>query len=256
MNDLQVFKFNENQVRTIVKGNEPWFVLTDVCKVLGLTDARRVSERLDDDERSLTPVIDAKGRNQKTNIINESGLYSVILRSDKPEAKTFRKWITSEVLPSIRKHGAYMTGETIEKAIGDPDFAIGLLKQLSEDKKMIAIKDQQISELKPKADYLDRILKSTAVVNITQIAKDYAMSGAKLNKYLHDKKVQWKCGDQWLLTADYADKRYTASETFLIEDVEGIERIRMSTKWTQKGRLFLYELLKKDGILPMIERED
>lgn len=251
MNDLQIFSFNENQLRTVTKEGEPWFVAKDVCDVLGIKNITDAIKRLEDDERARFNL----GRQGEANIINESGLYSFILRSDKPEAKTFRKWITSEVLPSIRKHGAYMTEETIQKAVADPDFIIGLLTKLSENKKMIAIQDQQINELKPKADYLDRILKSKVLVTITQIAKDYGMSGQALNKLLHDKKVQYKLADQWLLYSDIADKNYTSSETYIIEDVEGSGRVAMLTKWTQKGRLYLYDLLKADGILPTIERE-
>lgn len=252
MNDLQVFNFNENQLRTVTKNGDPWFVAKDVCEVLEIKNTTDAVKRLDDDEVTR---FNLGGLSGETNIVNESGLYALVLSSRKPEAKAFKKWITSEVLPSIRKHGAYMTEETIQKAVADPDFIIGLLTKLSENKKMIAIQDQQINELKPKADYLDRILKSKVLVTITQIAKDYGMSGQALNKLLHDKKVQYKLADQWLLYSDIADKNYTSSETYIIEDVEGAGRVAMLTKWTQKGRLFLYDLLKADGILPTIERE-
>lgn len=108
MNELQVFRYNSMEVRTIQKDGEPWFVLRDVCQVLDLTTPARVAERLDPDEVSQTHITDSLGRQQETTIISESGLYSVILRSDKPEAKPFRKWVTAEVLPSIRKNGGYI----------------------------------------------------------------------------------------------------------------------------------------------------
>ena len=108
MSNIQIFKYQTNEVRTVEMDGEPWFVLKDVCEVLGLTTPARVAERLDEDEVSLTHLTDSMGRQQSTTIINESGLYHVILRSDKPEAKPFRKWVTSEVLPSIRRTGSYM----------------------------------------------------------------------------------------------------------------------------------------------------
>lgn len=108
MNELQVFKYSGKQVRTLLKDNQPWWVLKDVCDILQLTTPTRVAERLEDDEVSLTHIADNLGRKQETLIINESGLYNVILRSDKPEAKPFRKWVTGEVLPTIRKTGGYV----------------------------------------------------------------------------------------------------------------------------------------------------
>lgn len=107
MNDLKVFSYGEQQVRTVLIDEEPWWVLADVCKVLGLRDARAVANRLDEDDRNLSTVIDSKGRRQKSYIVNESGLYAVILRSDKPETKAFKRWVTHDVLPSIRQTGTY-----------------------------------------------------------------------------------------------------------------------------------------------------
>lgn len=117
-------------------------------------------------------------------------------------------------------------------------------------------KDQIIGELKPKADYTDVILKSNSLVTITQIAKDYGMSGQEMNSLLHELKVQYKLSDQWLLYSKYHDKGYAHSETIPIKHKSGRLEPKMNTKWTQKGRLFLYELLKENGVLPVIERED
>lgn len=108
LNELQIFSYQSHEVRTVEMNCEPWFVLKDVCDVLGLSTPARVAERLDSDEVSQAHLIDSVGRSQEMTIISESGLYNVILRSDKPEAKPFRKWVTSEVLPQIRKTGAYM----------------------------------------------------------------------------------------------------------------------------------------------------
>ena len=132
MNELQIFEYQNNEVRTIERGGEPWFVLKDVCKILNIGNPADVYNRLDDDEKGVGQI-DTLGGTQKANIVNESGLYNVILRSDKPEAKPFRKWVTSEVLPSIRKHGAYMTPETLEAAIFNPDTIIRIATALKEE---------------------------------------------------------------------------------------------------------------------------
>lgn len=124
MYDLTTWNYNNFEVRTITINNEPQWVLADVCRILEISHIKDTLNRLDNDEVGQTEVIDKLGRKQKANIINESGLYNVILRSDKPQAKLFRKWVTSEVLPAIRKHGAYMTPETLEGAILNPDYLI------------------------------------------------------------------------------------------------------------------------------------
>ena len=110
MSDIQVFTYQSSEVRTVEMNGEPWFVLRDVCEVLGLGNSRMVAARLDEDEKGVSQI-DTLGGKQSMVIVNESGLYTVILRSDKPEAKPFRKWVTSEVLPSIRKHGGYIAGQ-------------------------------------------------------------------------------------------------------------------------------------------------
>lgn len=137
MNEIQIFNYNSNEVRTIQRDGDPWFVLRDVCAVLGITNDRNVSARLDADEKGVH-LMDTPGGQQEMTCINESGLYNVILRSDKPEAKPFRKWVTREVLPTIRKHGAYMTPETLQAAIMNPDIMIQLCQQLKaeQDKNM------------------------------------------------------------------------------------------------------------------------
>lgn len=167
------------------------------------------------------------------------------------------------MLPAIRKHGAYMTEDVLKKALQEPDFLIQLATELKDERAKrksaeldAAQKSQIINELKQKADYTDRILQSKSLVTITQIAKDYGMSGKAMNKLLHELKVIYKMGKQWLLYSKYQAKGYTHSETVDIEHADGRADVVMNTKWTQKGRLFLYELLKANGVLPVIERED
>lgn len=270
--EIQIFKNEEfGEVRTLVIGNEPWFVGKDVAEILGYDNQNRdVIRHVDEEDRIMVNKtqyqngieLDYKILGQRGGwIINESGLYSLILSSQLPNAKKFKKWVTSEVLPSIRKHGAYMTENTLEEAIRNPDFLIKLateLKKEQEKRKNLeeenAQKAQIIGELKPKADYTDLILKSKSVVTITQIAKDYGMSGKEMNAKLHELKVQYLVGSQWVLYAKYQAKGYTSSETVPITHSDGSPGTKMNTKWTQKGRLFIYNLLKTNGILPVIEK--
>lgn len=259
MNELKLFENPEfGSLRTIEKDGEPWFVAVDICNALEIGNARQAVTRLDDDEKST--VISNDGH--QLNIVSESGLYSLVLSSRKKEAKAFKRWVTHEVIPSIRKHGAYMTEDTLAQAIANPDFAIGLLNALKTEQKknklletQIVMQNQQIAELKPRADYTDKILKNKGLVTITQIAKDYGMSAQQMNKKLYELGVQYKQSKQWLLYSRYHDKGYTHSETINITRSDGRPDIQMETKWTQKGRLFIYARLRSVGILPIIERE-
>lgn len=266
MNDIKVWNYNNSEIRTIEKDGEPWFVAKDIATVLGYKNTKdAVARHVDQEDSILNGVVipDPIGREQTYRIINESGLYSLILSSKMPDAKKFKRWVTSEVLPTIRKHGAYMTEQTIEKALFNPDFLIELATQLKNEQARskqlettVVVQEQQIKELKPKADYTDKILQNKGLVAITQIAKDYGMSGNKLNEKLHELGIQYKLSSQWLLYAKYQDKGYTHSETVNITRSDGRPDIKMNTKWTQKGRLFLYNLLKANGILPIIERDE
>lgn len=260
MNTLKVFENAEfGKVRTVEKNGVPYFAGKDVAEILGYSNPRKaLIDHVDDEDKGVTKC-DTLGGNQNLNIINESGLYSLILSSKMPNTKKFKRWVTSEVLPSIRKTGMYATDELLN----NPDLAIKAftaLKEVKEKNKQlettVAIKDQQISELKPRADYTDSILQNKGLVTITQIAKDYGMTGTQLNKKLHELKVQYKQSGQWLLYQGFQDKGYTHSETINITRGDGRKDIKMETKWTQKGRLFLYGLLKRNDIIPIIERSE
>ena len=264
MNDLKIFENEQfGSIRTVMINNEPWFVGKDVAEVLGYAKARNaIATHVDTEDKKDAPIQGDLGGTQTMTLINESGLYSLILSSKLPTAKEFKRWVTSEVLPSIRKHGAYMTPETLEAAILNPDYLIKLATALKEEKDRRqaletenAQQKQIIGELKPRADYTDRILSNKGLVTITQIAKDYGMSGRKMNKLLEDLHVQYKQSGQWLLYADYHDKGYTHSKTINITRKDGTPDVTMETKWTQKGRLFIYDLLKSKDILPTIEQE-
>lgn len=255
MNELQVFNNAEfGSVRTTVIDGEPFLVGKDVAEILGYRDTSDALKRHVDEEDKLTRRFTDSGQNREMYIINESGLYSLILRSQLPKARKFKRWVTSEVLPAIRRQGMYAIDEILE----NPDLAIAALTQLKEERKRrkeleltTAIQNQQIAELKPKASYYDLILQNRNTVPVTQIAKDYGMSGRRFNELLHDLGIQYKFRKTWLLYQHYADLGYTQSKTFAID----AEKSVMHTYWTQKGRLFLYDLLKNEEILPLIEQE-
>lgn len=268
MQELQIFKNEEfGEIRTVTIGNQPYFVGKDVAVALGYRDTvNALKKHVDDEDKTrgcqnaAPSVTDDLGRIQYPTWINESGLYTLILSSKLPTAKKFKRWVTSEVLPSIRKYGTYMTAETIEAALLNPDTIIRLamsLKEEQEAKRKLTLENTQqkqvIGEMQPKATYYDTILDNPGLVTITQIAKDYGMSGKAMNKLLHSYGVQYCQSGQWLLYQKYHDKGYTHSQTVDIKRSDGTTNVKMNTKWTQKGRLFLYELLKSNDILPIIE---
>lgn len=252
MNEPQLFNFEGNEVRTIVIENEPYFVGKDVAEVLGYSDTNQSIRKHVDSEDKLTRQIDGTGQKRNMTIINESGLYALIFGSKLESAKRFKRWVTSEVLPAIRKHGAYATPQTIDDWLNNPDVMIKALEQLKSEREQRLIAEQQVNELQPKATYYDLVLQNKSLLSVSKIAKDYGKSAIWLNNKLHELGIQFKQGDTWLLYQKYADKGYTQSTTHVIDD----EKSRMLTKWTQKGRLFIYELLKDENILPLIEIEN
>lgn len=253
MTEMQIFKSSEfGEVRTLEIDGFPYFVGKDVATVLGYSNTRdALAKRVDEEDKDGVAIYDSMGRKQVVTVINESGLYSLILSSKLVTAKKFKRWVTNEVLPAIRQHGVYATDGFIKKSIEDPTWAISVLQELQAKKELVAVQQQVISELQPKATYYDLILQNNSTLPITKIAKDYGMSGRKLNALLHEFGVQYRMGKTWLLYQEHADKGYTQSRTFAIDN----EKSALHTYWTQKGRLFLYDLLKSEkGILPVIER--
>lgn len=258
--ELQVYKNAEfGSVRTTTLGGQPYFVGKDVADILGYANTRKaLIDHIDEEDKDDVTIRDAIGRNQTMTAINESGLYSLILSSKMPNAKKFKRWVTNEVLPAIRKHGLYATDDLI----ANPDLAIAAFTALKVEREKnkelmaaVAIGQQQIAEMKPKATYYDVVLKCRDAVNISVIAKDYGWSAMRMNEYLHEKGIQYKQGTIWLLYQKYAPNGYTKTNTHIYEDSKGIQHTKVHTKWTQKGRLFIYEQLKADGIYPQIEME-
>lgn len=188
--------------------------------------------------------------------ITEPQFYKLAFKASNDVAEKFQNWVASEVLPAIRKHGAYMTDQKIKEILLNPDTIIKLATELKAEREGRLIAEQRVNELTPKASYYDLVLKNESLVTITQIAKDYGMSGREMNSKLHDLKVQYKQGSTWLLYSKYQKTGWTHSDTIVVDRADGTKKAVMQTKWTQKGRLGLYELLKNNGVLPLIERDD
>lgn len=258
MNQLEVFNNEQfGEIRVVEINDEPWFVGKDVAEVLGYSNSRDALAKKVSEEDKGVANCDTLGGTQDVTIINESGLYSLIFSSKLPKAKEFKHWVTSEVLPTIRKHGMY----AIDELIANPDMALAAFKALKEEREKNkrleeenAVQSQQLAELQPKASYYDVVLNCKDLLAIGKIAKDFGWSAKKMNKYLHEKRVQFKQGDIWLLYQKYANKGYTSTKTQTFNGNDGMVHTSVHTYWTQKGRLFIYDLLKSEDILPLIEK--
>ena len=247
MQELQIFNFEELPVRTLTVDDEPYFVGNDVAQILGYEDYRGAINKKVDAEDKLRSQIDYAGQKRSVTLINESGLYSLIFSSKLESAKRFKRWVTSEVLPAIRKHGIYATDSVIEQTIQNPDYIITVLTEYKKEKEQNLLLQQEIGELKPKADYVDEILKSTGTLATTQIAADYGISAQKLNKLLHEARLQRKVNKQWVLYSEHMGKSYTESDTIPIVRSDGREDTVLQTRWTQKGRLKIHEIMTDFG---------
>lgn len=247
MNTPQIFNFEQNEVRTILVNDEPYFVGKDVASVLGYSNTKDALSRHVDLEDKTGSRITTTGQSREMIIINESGLYSLILKSKLPKAKKFKRWVTSEVLPTIRKTGSFTN---VPQNFAQ---ALRLAADLEEKNQLL---EQQIAEYEPKISYLDTILSSTDTVATSQIAADYGMSAIALNKLLNELGVQHKVSGQWILYRKHMNQGYTKSHTSEIPKADGGTKIVMNTKWTQKGRLFIYELLKKESYYPQMDLEE
>lgn len=255
MEDLQIFRNEEfGTVRSVVIEGEPWFVGKDVAEILGYKDTADALQRHVDDDDKLTRCFTQSGQSRNMYVVNESGLYSLILRSQLPEAKRFKRWVTSEVLPTIRKTGTYAVDSY---QIEDPiDRAKKWIEEQEEKKILqlqVAIQGQQIAELQPKASYYDLVLNSPDLLSITEIAKDYGWSAHRMNQFLNNLGIQYKKCNLWLLYQKYAEQGLTSTKTHAHPASDGSIHTSVHTYWTQKGRLFIYDLLKEHGILPIIE---
>ena len=251
-NNIQVFNNKDfGEIRTIQIDGVPWFVGKDVTDILGYGNGSRdLNRHVDADDRQNYRNGTLEKSNRGVTIINESGLYSLILLSKLPNAKSFKRWVTSEVLPSIRKHGAYIHDDILEKMRESEEFTKILLDRLNNEK----MKNDTLSTFTQnaiaKVQYHDIVLQCPDAVQVSIIAKDYGMSATAFNKLLHKLKVQFRMGKTWLLYNEHQGNGYTITNTYAKNGVTTM----IHTLWTQKGRYWLYDLLKTHGILPNAEK--
>lgn len=258
MEALRIFsnpQFGEVRVTTIE--GQPHFVGNDIAKILGyMYPANAIQDHVDDDDKKIVQLSDIQDvdnlphlKGSRITIINESGVYSLVFGSKLENAKQFKKWVTSEVLPSIRKHGAYATEQTIESMLANPENAIKVFTALKEERtkrqlaeRVIEVQETQLKELAPKAEYADKVLQSTETYATTRIAQELGMSAIALNKKLHEKRIQRKVDGQWVLYAQFLDKGFAKSHTVPYPKSDGTTGTNTQTVWTEKGRLFIHEI--------------
>lgn len=272
MNEVKIFENEEfGKVRTLIEGEDKvLFCGTDVAQALGYsntTDALKRHCRCI--VKREVPHPQSPEKNLETNFIPESDVYRLIFGSKLEDAEKFQNWIFDDVIPTIRKTGGYVNNdelfiETYFSQVGESTKAmlratLATVREVNEKNRQleqtVGVQSQQIAELQPKATYYDVVLQCEDLISITAIAKDYGKSARWMNNYLHEKGVQYRQGDIWLLYQTYAERGYTSTKTFKYED-GGENHAKVHTYWTQKGRLFIYELMKSDGHLPIIEQEN
>lgn len=245
MQELQIFKNNEfGEVRTKVINNEPYFSLNDVCRVLEIKNTSDAKSRLNKDGVGTTEVIDSMGRTQLANFINEPNLYKLVFQSRKAEAEKFADWVTSEVLPTIRKHGAYMSSEVIEKTLTDPDYLIQLATNLKEEKAKRALAEAQIERDKPKVLFADSCEVAENSILIGEFAKRLKQNGYdigqnKLFEWLRQHDYLCKSGERKNLPTQYSMERGLFEvKTRIVSNPNGSVRTTSTTKVTGKGQIY------------------
>ena len=237
-NKIEVFKNEQfGEVRTILIGGEPWFIANDVLRVLAVSNSKDALRTLDDDEKSGVDIIDPHGRKQKTNCISEAGLYSIILRSRKPEAKAFKRWITHEVIPTIRKTGGYMTDSLLERIQKEPAVIMEFAQALILEKNRVKALECELNTVKPKADYYDAFINPDDCTNIRTTAKELKIPERKFVQFLLREKYLFRSPSGQLLpynkdsnaglfiVRDFVTYCYTGSQTYFTP--KGKEVIRM-----------------------------
>jgi prophage antirepressor-like protein len=278
--NIQIFKNSQfGEVRVIEMNGENWLIAKDICNALGLTNVSQAVSSLDeDDKRTINPniinydigisnvlnkhtigmdiktVIPEAGKGGRDLLlINESGFYTLVLRSNMPEAKSFRKWVTSEVLPAIRKHGGYIVAKTDETPEEIMAHALLVAQDtLNRQKQRVQILEgenehltREVKQLAPKAEYTDKVLQSTSTYTMTQVAKELGMSAVALEKKLHAMGVTFKQSGQWMLYAKYQGSGYTRPRTHYYPQSDGTTGTNTITTWTEKGRAFVHHFVNR-----------
>ncbi len=245
--DTQKFKNNLFQLEVKTEKGESLFNVESVARSLGFIQTKSGKEyiRWETVNKYLRKYLSQEvGKND---FISEPMVYKLAFKANNALAEKFQDWLATEVLPQIRKYGMYAKDELLD----NPDLLLDVVTKYKEERTLRLMAEQRVNELQPKATYYDLVIQNKSLLSVTKIAKDYGISARKLNSLLHEFGVQFKQGDMWFLYQSYADKGYTQSFTHVIDD----ENSRMSTKWTQKGRLFIYDVMKQNGWLPLIEQQ-
>lgn len=246
MNQLQVFNNTEfGQVRTMVINGSPWFVAKDVCECLDINNSRQALARLDSDEKNSVILNDGTPGNPEKGIVNEYGLYSLVLSSRKPSAKAFKRWITHEVIPAIRKHGAYMTGETLEQALTSPDFLIRLATELKTEQEARKMAEAQIEADKPKVLFADSVAASHGSILVGELAKLLNQNGIDIGQ---NRLFNWLRENGYLICRKGTDynmptQRSMEMQLFNIKETaithsDGHVSISKTVKVTGKGQVY------------------
>jgi len=247
MNELTIFTYENNEVRTSHQNGETWWVLKDVCDALGLSDTSKVAERLDSDELTRIKIVSG-GQSREMYAVNESGLYNVIVRSDKPEAKAFKRWVTHEVLPSIRKHGAYMTAETIESAILNPDTIIRIATALKDEQEKNKELTAKVEADKPKVLFADAVSVAKTTILVGEMAKLLKQNGIDIGQ---NRLFEWLRDNGYLIRrkgVDFNMPTQRAMEMGLFEIKEtainhsdGHISINKTPKLTGRGQQYIVD---------------
>ena len=256
MKEIKIFSHEMfGDVRTMTnESGETYFVGKDVAEALGYRNPSNALQVHVDEEDKTSYLIQVSGSNYKANtlMINESGLYSLVLSSKLPQAKVFKHWVTSEVLPQIRKTGGYIpTKDASGRKLSDLEI-MALALQIQQ--KTIEMQEQQIENMAPKAEYCDEVLESVSCFTTTQIAKELDMTVHDLTRLLQERKVMYKQSGQYLLYADFARKGYARNRTHSYYDSEGEMHTRTYLVWTERGRKFVHRICKdEESLLPFWE---
>lgn len=249
MSDVQLYSFDGAQVRTLTdEHGEPWFVAKDVCDILGITNSRDAMSSLDDDEKGVANT-DTPGGRQNVSIVSEPGLYVLIGKSRKPEAKAFRRWVNHEVLPSIRRHGVYATDDVIDKVLGNPDFGIRLLSELKDERARRRDAERTIEAQRPKVLFAESVETSDGSILVGELARDLRQNGVDIGQ---NRLFGWLRGNGYLIsrrgeswnqpTQRALDMGLFEVKTRTINEPNGSTRVTRTTKVTGKGRVYFTNL--------------
>ena len=253
MSNLQKFNNELFQLEVKAENGESLFDVESVARSLGITTTTTKNGKRYENVRwsRINSFLPQVAELKSGDFISEPMVYKLAFKANNEVAEKFQDWLAMDVLPSLRKNGMYATDELLD----NPDLLIEVATKLKEERTLRLVAEQRVAEYEPKISYLDSILESTDTVTITQIAADYGLSAVAMNKRLNELKIQHKVGGQWILYTRHQREGYTKSHTTRVPKADGKEKVVMNTKWTQKGRLFIYESLKEINVYPLMDIE-